>query len=40
MQQHQQQQQSNAGIGQGLFGGQSQGGYNPNMMYGSGYRGW
>jgi CCR4-NOT transcription complex subunit 4 len=38
MQQHQQ--QSNAGVGQGLFGGQSQGGYNPNMMYGSGYRGW
>jgi CCR4-NOT transcription complex subunit 4 len=27
-------QQSNAGVGQGLFGGgQSQGGYNPNMMY-------
>lgn len=31
MQQHQS--QSNAGVGQGLFGGQSQGGYNPNMMY-------
>ncbi|KAK6078293.1 general negative regulator of transcription subunit 4 [Seiridium cupressi] len=35
MQQHQQQ-GSNAGVGQGLFGGQSQGGYNPNMMYGAG----
>lgn len=35
------QQQSNAGLGQGLFGGQSQGGYsNPGMMYSSGYRGW
>ncbi|KAL2127896.1 hypothetical protein VTI74DRAFT_10013 [Chaetomium olivicolor] len=35
------QQQSNAGLGQGLFGGQSQGGYNnPGMMYGQGYRGW
>ena len=31
-----QQQGNNAGVGQGLFGGQSQGGYNPNMMYGSG----
>jgi CCR4-NOT transcription complex subunit 4 len=31
MQQHQQ--QSNAGVGQGLFGGQAQGGYNPSMMY-------
>ncbi|OBR09459.1 RNA recognition domain-containing protein [Colletotrichum higginsianum IMI 349063] len=29
----QHQSQSNAGVGQGLFGGQSQGGYNPNMMY-------
>ncbi|KAK7931878.1 CCR4-NOT transcription complex subunit 4 [Apiospora marii] len=29
-----QQQGTNAGVGQGLFGGQSQGGYNPNMMYG------
>ena len=29
----QHQSQSNAGAGQGLFGGQSQGGYNPNMMY-------
>ncbi|KAI0129512.1 RNA recognition domain-containing protein [Xylariales sp. AK1849] len=35
MQQHQQQ-GNNAGVGQGLFGGQSQGGYNPNMMYGAG----
>lgn len=35
------QQQSNAGLGQGLFGGQSQGGYNnPGMMYNPGYRGW
>ncbi|KAK7943177.1 uncharacterized protein PG986_012290 [Apiospora aurea] len=31
-----QQQGTNAGVGQGLFGGQSQGGYNPNMMYGAG----
>ncbi|KAF8862202.1 hypothetical protein BDZ45DRAFT_585729 [Acephala macrosclerotiorum] len=40
MQQHQQ--QSNAGVGQGLFGGQAQGGYNPSMMYGAGmqHRGW
>lgn len=29
-------QQSNAGVGQGLFGGQAQGGYNNNMMYGGG----
>jgi CCR4-NOT transcription complex subunit 4 len=29
----QHQQQSNAGVGQGLFGGQAQGGYNPSMMY-------
>lgn len=37
----QHQQQSNAGVGQGLFGGQSQGGYNPNMMYGgAGYGRW
>ncbi|OIW25283.1 RNA recognition domain-containing protein [Coniochaeta ligniaria NRRL 30616] len=37
----QHQQQSNAGVGQGLFGGQSQGGYNPNMMYGgTGYGRW
>ncbi|KAL3422084.1 RNA recognition domain-containing protein [Phlyctema vagabunda] len=35
-----QQQQSNAGVGQGLFGGQAQGGYNPNMMYGSGFARW
>lgn len=32
MQQHQQQ---SSNTGQGLFGGQSQGGYNPNMMYGA-----
>ncbi|KAH7040372.1 uncharacterized protein B0I36DRAFT_232781 [Microdochium trichocladiopsis] len=33
----QHQQQGNAaGVGHGLFGGQSQGGYNPNMMYGGG----
>lgn len=37
MQQHQQ--QSNAGVGQ-VFGGQGQGGYNPNMMYNSGYARW
>ncbi|KAI1880711.1 hypothetical protein JX265_000951 [Neoarthrinium moseri] len=36
MQQQHQQQGSNTGVGQGLFGGQSQGGYNPNMMYGAG----
>ncbi len=37
----QHQNQSNAGVGQGLFGGQAQGGYNPNLMYGSGFsRGW
>ncbi|KAG7144438.1 hypothetical protein HYQ46_006831 [Verticillium longisporum] len=29
----QHQSQGSAGVGQGLFGGQSQGGYNPNMMY-------
>lgn len=35
------QQQSNAGLGQGLFGGQSQGGYNnPGMMYNPGYQRW
>ncbi len=35
------QQQSSAGLGQGLFSGQSQGGYNnPSMMYNAGYRGW
>jgi len=39
MQQHQS--QSNAGAGPGLFGGQSQGGYNnPNMMYNAGYTRW
>jgi len=37
----QHQQQSNAGVGQGLFGGQAQGGYNnPSMMYGAGYGRW
>ena len=36
----QHQSQSNAGVGQGLFGGQSQGGYNPNMMYNAGYARW
>jgi CCR4-NOT transcription complex subunit 4 len=36
----QHQQQSNAGVGQGLFGGQSQGGYNPGMMYSAGYGRW
>ena len=30
-----QQQQSNAGVGQGLFGGQGQGGYTQSSMYGS-----
>ncbi|KAI5459271.1 hypothetical protein BGZ63DRAFT_415897 [Mariannaea sp. PMI_226] len=33
----QHQPQGNAGVGQGLFGGQSQGGYNPNMMYNAVY---
>jgi CCR4-NOT transcription complex subunit 4 len=37
----QHQHQSNAGVGQGLFGGQAQGGYNASMLYGSGFnRGW
>jgi len=36
----QHQQQSNAGVGQGLFGGQAQGGYNPSMMYGAGFSRW
>jgi len=37
----QHQQQSNAGVGQGLFGGQAQGGYNnPNMIYGAGFPRW
>ena len=36
----QHQQQSNAGVGQGLFGGQAQGGYNPSMMYGPGFSRW
>lgn len=34
------QSQSNVGVGKGLFGGQSQGGYNPNMMYNAGYGRW
>lgn len=33
------QQQSNAGAGQGLFGGQTQGGYNQSMIYGAAFRG-
>lgn len=35
-------QQSNAGVGSGLFGGQASGGYNPNMLYNNTppYRGW
>ncbi len=34
-------QQNNAGAGQGLFGGQTQGGYNQNMVYGgAAFRGW
>ncbi|KAL1898205.1 transcriptional repressor general negative regulator of transcription subunit 4 [Sporothrix stenoceras] len=33
-------QQSNAGSGQGLFGSQAQGGYNPSMMYSAGYPRW
>jgi CCR4-NOT transcription complex subunit 4 len=36
----QHQQQSNAGVGQGLFGGQAEGGYNPSMMYGAGFGRW
>lgn len=36
----QHQNQSNAGTGQNLFSGQSQGGYNPNMMYNTGYTRW
>lgn len=36
----QHQQQSNAGVGQGLFGGQAPGGYNPSMMYGAGFGRW
>ena len=38
MQQYQQ--QSNAGVGQGLFGGQAQGGYSQNMMHGGGFNRW
>lgn len=37
------QSQSNAGAGHGMYGGQSQGGYNPNMMYNNSAsytRGW
>ncbi|KAI0477683.1 RNA recognition domain-containing protein [Xylariaceae sp. FL0804] len=37
---HQQQQGNSIGVGAGLFGGQSQGGYNPNTMYGSGGGGY
>lgn len=35
-------QQSNAGVGSGLYGGQAAGGYNPNMLYSNTpqYRGW
>lgn len=36
----QHQSQNTAGAGQGLFGGQSQGGYHPNMMYNAGYNRW
>lgn len=36
----QHQQQGNAGVGQGMFGGQAQGGYNPNMMYGTSFARW
>lgn len=36
----QHQSQSNAGAGQSLFGSQSQGGYNPNMMYNANYARW
>lgn len=36
----QHQQQSNAGVGQGLFGGQAEGGYNPSLMYGAGFGRW
>lgn len=31
-----QQQQGSTGVGQGLYGGQNQGGFNPSMVYGSG----
>ncbi len=38
---HHQQQGNSMGAGQGLFGGQAQGGYsNPNTMYGGGYSRW
>jgi CCR4-NOT transcription complex subunit 4 len=36
----QHQQQNNAGVGQGLFAGQTQGGYNPSVMYNAGYGRW
>lgn len=37
----QHQSQGNAGVGQGLFNGQNQGGYNnPNMVYNAGYGRW
>jgi CCR4-NOT transcription complex subunit 4 len=36
----QHQSQGSAGVGQGLFGGQSQGGYTPNVMYNNGYARW
>ncbi|RKF61628.1 putative rna recognition domain-containing protein [Erysiphe neolycopersici] len=36
----QHQQQTNPVVGQGLFGGQAQGGYNSNMMYGAGFARW
>ncbi|KAI1211343.1 uncharacterized protein F4807DRAFT_35612 [Annulohypoxylon truncatum] len=36
-----QQQGTSTGVGQGLYGGQNQGGYNPSMVYGSGvYSRW
>lgn len=34
-----QQQGTSSGVGQGLYGGQNSGGYNPNMVYGSGVYG-
>ncbi|KAI2615563.1 hypothetical protein GGS26DRAFT_482791 [Hypomontagnella submonticulosa] len=34
-----QQQGTSTGVGQGLYGGQTQGGYNPSMVYGSGVYG-
>jgi CCR4-NOT transcription complex subunit 4 len=35
-----QQQQSGAGVGQGMFGGQAPSGYNTGMMYGGGFARW